>query len=191
MRKLLIGIASIGLISGSVVGASPASAGSLDLQGATLSWDDATFYAPDGCSRFKFNWTNNSGRDLLRLAMTVTSRFGDSIARDSKIGIDPGTGGIFDVQICRLSLTDGLGPYNVNLYIGDYTSRGGGSWEVTAPLTFISRTPAPEPAPATATAPAPATTTTAKKSVKCISKKTFKKKTYQGKTKCPKGWVKI
>ena len=187
MKRLAVLGAAVALVSGALVGvAAPANAGQLDVQGATLSWDDATFYMPTGCSRFKFNWSNGTGRRILQLSMTLTDPYGDSVANDSKIGIESGTAGFFDEQICNHQLENGLGPYRVTLTIEDYTSLGGGAWSSSADLNFIPR-PGSEPKPA-ATAPADAAKPAASK-IRCVNKKSFAVKTFNAK-KCPKGWVK-
>jgi hypothetical protein len=189
VKKLAVLGASIALLGGALVGvAAPANAGQVDVQGASLSWDDATFYMPTGCSRFKFNWANNTGRELLVLRMTLTDPFGDSVVNDSKIGIDNGTSGFFDRQICNHQLENGMGPYVVTLTIEDYTSIGGGAWSSSANLMFIPRPGTSAPAPA-ATTPSTAGRPGAGASIRCVNKKTFKIKTFKAK-KCPKGWVK-
>jgi hypothetical protein len=73
-------------------------------------------------------------------------------------------------------------PITVQLEDSQSAAFGNGSIQVFQTQAVLrTRKPAP------AADPAPVTK---KKSVKCISKKTFKKK-FKGKTKCPKGWVKI
>jgi hypothetical protein len=189
VKRLSVFAASIALVMGGLIGvASPANAGQVEVQGASISWDDATFYMPTGCSRFQFNWSNQTGRRLLALRLSMTDPFGDSVVSDSKIGIESGTSGFFDRQICRHQLENGLGPYRVTLTIEDYTSLGGGAWASTADLNFIPR-PGEAPAPTQTAAPAQTPKPTAAKPIRCVNKKTFAVKSFKAK-KCPRGWVK-
>jgi hypothetical protein len=186
IRRALSLFTAVIMVSGLSIGVSSvARAGQLDVQGASLSWDDSTFYMPTGCSRFKFNWANNTGRRLLKLGFTMTDPFGDSVAWDSKIGIESGTSGFFDEQICRHQLENGLGPYTVTLTIEDYTSMGAGAFAASGQLNFIPR-PGSAPAPSE-TAKRPGASGAAQ--VRCVNRNTFVVKTFKRKA-CPRGWVK-
>jgi|GEM_PF-7062419 len=191
MKKIVIAMASVGLLAGSVVGAIPAQAGNLNSAGVSISWDESTFYelGNTGCSQFLFNWTNG-GRGIYSIRIYILSRFGDKVGDARVITPREGASGVQSMQICFL--TDGLGPYTLQLYVWQWPSSGIPDTQVTAPISFLSRTPAAQPTASADPAAAAETTTVAKpKSVKCISKKTFKSKTFKNKTKCPTGWVKI
>ena len=81
--KRLISIFLTSLLSfAGVVGISqPAKADSLDVIGATVTWDASMLYEPTGCSSFNFSYQNGSGIRLLQLEFQIKSKFGDSIAR--------------------------------------------------------------------------------------------------------------
>lgn len=136
--KRLIAIVLASLLSAiGVVGISqPARADSLDVIGATVTWDASTLYEPTGCSSFNFSYQNGSGIRLLQLEFQIKSKYGDSIARESQIGINAGTSGQWRVQVCRSALVDGLGPYQTQLAIEDYS---GSSRVVNGTLSFRAR----------------------------------------------------
>ena len=96
--------------------------GSVSVAGASVTWDSASLWAPVGCSRFDFSYKNETGIRLLVLSAEITSQFGDSVARESEIGVDPNVFGTWSVQICESDLVDGLGPYRLRLSIEDYDS---------------------------------------------------------------------
>jgi hypothetical protein len=149
MRKFLGSFAILLLTSAGIVGVSlPAQAGSLEVLGATVTWDEASLFEPTGCSSFNFRYVNGTGLRLLQLEFQVKSRFGDSVVRESQIGIPAGTSGQWRVQVCKSELIDGLGPYSTELSIEDYD---GTVRTATGTLSFKSRN-----APAAPTRPAPA-----------------------------------
>lgn len=114
----------------------PAKADTMDVLGATVTWDASMLYEPTACSSFNFNYNNGSGIRLLQMEFQIKSKFGDSIARESQIGINSGTSGTWRVQICRSALIDGLGPYKTEFTIEDYS---GSSRMVTGSISFRSR----------------------------------------------------
>ena len=127
--------------SGALISAPAAQAGSLNVLGVTMSWDDSTMYAPQGCSRFKFSYYNGFGGMLLRIAYTLTDPYGNQVAWDSEIGVPAGASGTWNDQICSFALSNGLGPYTMTLEIEDYYSS---SREASTPFYFIER-PSPLP----------------------------------------------
>ncbi len=137
MKRFVTAFTAVLMVAGSLVGfSSPAQASSLDVLGAAVTWDPATLYEPTGCSSFNFNYNNGSGLRLLQLEFQVKGKFGDSLVRESQIGLPAGNSGQWSVQVCRSALTDGLGPYKTELTIEDYN---GSSRMVTGTLSFRSR----------------------------------------------------
>ncbi|MFZ9309648.1 MAG: S8 family serine peptidase [Candidatus Nanopelagicales bacterium] len=108
----------------------------LYLLGASIKYDETQLYEPTGCSVFYFNYVNRTRVDLLTLEMIIRSRWNDSIEYSSEIGIDHGTTGTWDSQICTWDLTDELGPYFITLKISDYA---GNSRSITEELVFVPR----------------------------------------------------
>jgi len=125
-----------------------AHAGEVSLQGVTARWNDNAFVKPDGCGNFSIDWVNGSGRELLMIRVQVFRSNGFTLFWQSAIPAQPGESGTFSQVICESRLTDGLGPYRVDLTIEDYSFTGGGSYVASAPLTFLATAPAPAPAPA-------------------------------------------
>lgn len=110
--------------------------GSVSVAGASVTWDSASLWAPVGCSRFDFAYKNETGIRLLVLSAEITSQYGDSVARESEIGVDPNVFGTWSVQICESDLVDGLGPYRLRLSIEDYDSS---ERSAVAEITFKAR----------------------------------------------------
>ena len=108
----------------------------LYLLGASISYDESQLYEPTGCSVFYFNYVNRTRVRLLTLEMIIRSRWNDSIEYEMEIGVDNGTSGTWNVQICSWDLTDELGPYYITLSISDYA---GTSVTKTKELEFIPR----------------------------------------------------
>ena len=95
----------------------------LDVNGATLDWQPDSFWAPAACSQFQFAYRNGTGIRLLTLKLDILSQFGDTIAWETEIGVDPDSSGTWSEQICATQLSDGLGPYRVRLSIEDYNGQ--------------------------------------------------------------------
>jgi hypothetical protein len=108
----------------------------LEVYGVTLDWDPETFWAPSGCSSFAFKYSNGSGIRLLVIEFELLSVYGDKVAWESEIGVDPGIYGTWSEQICASDLADGLGPYKLRLTIEDYA---GSSRSAEGELTFKAR----------------------------------------------------
>ncbi len=160
-----------------------ANAGELDVLGGRLTWSDK-MYKSDGCSRYDFTYSNQTGIELLQLGMELNDPYGRSLAWNSQIGIGPNKSGTWNLQICKSSFTNGLGPYIVKLIVKDYystqrqatkeimfleipgstsgsTSPGG----IASPAPTVTVTARPTPAPTVtitaAPVPAPTVTVTA------------------------------
>lgn len=184
-RTPLAVLAALALLGGIAVPTASANAATLNVENVTVTWDEATFYAPDGCSSFAFDYANNIGFELLTLRMLITDQYGSVIDRESEIGVKSGASGRWDVQICSFELTNGLGPYQVQLNIQDYNSVSRFS---TLPLTFIARPAAPSTStpttPSISTSTTPTVTTTAttpkKSTVKISAKRTGAKTKISG-----------
>lgn len=137
LKKLITAFTTALMVAGSLLGlSSPAQASSLNVMGATVTWDTANLYEPTGCSSFTFSYNNGTGMRLLQLEFQVKGKFGDSVVRQSQIGISAGVSGQWSVQVCRSGLVDGLGPYRTELSIEDFN---GTSRMVTGTLSFRSR----------------------------------------------------
>jgi hypothetical protein len=136
MKKLFSVTAAVALALSSLVLVQPAKANQLEVLGASVTWDASTFFEPTGCSNFNVDYVNGSGIELLLLEFKITSRFGDKLADKAEIGIRSGASGRWAIQICKFALTDGLGPYNVELLIKDYSSN---TRTASGSLSFKSR----------------------------------------------------
>jgi hypothetical protein len=149
-RRICASIVVLMLASAGLQGvlAPSAYAGELSLQGVTIRWNDNAFVRPNGCENYSFDWVNNSGRDLLQVRVQVFQSTGFTIFWQWAIPARAGESGTFNQVICDSRLRDGLGPYRIDLYIENYSSRGGGSFVASAPLTFLAQAPAPGSAPA-------------------------------------------
>jgi 5-hydroxyisourate hydrolase-like protein (transthyretin family) len=190
-RRVAAAAAAV-VVAGSIVAVPTASqAASLNVQNVTLNWDESSFYFPDGCGRYNFDYANNIGFRLLRIEAQITDQYGTLVDWDSEIGVDNGVFGRWTMQICDWELKSGNGPYNVQFSIEDYD---GSSRFQTMPLTFLSR-PAPTPTASVPTASEITTTTSTttttvtkvkvskKSSVSITAKRSAGKTTVTGKVK--------
>ncbi|KGA20200.1 hypothetical protein GM50_2985 [freshwater metagenome] len=156
MKILRIFIAGLLVTIYSVFSLSNANAGQLSAAGATISWDDSTFYEPSACTGYNFNYT--ASNKVLLADIEITNRFNDKIG--STIFFGPNSGRV-SVQVCTGKDLTGT---KVALVVKGSASNGGTDDVVSTPITFLSRsaTPTVTPAPnATVTAkPSPAPTVT-------------------------------
>ena len=168
--KTISKIFTVLFLVGAVLIPSKANAAEVDLYGAKVTWNDK-LYQTDGCSNYDFNWYNGVGRRLLSFEISIVDAYGRRLGDASKIGVEAGTSGVFNVFICESSFKTGLGPYTLKVYIEDYTG-GFGSRQTTKdfyfsqiPGTSSSSTPVPLPNPTVTVtktpAPAPTVTVTA------------------------------
>jgi hypothetical protein len=183
--------ATMVLLLGVVFGFTPsAQAGELSTNGATVSWDDATFYYPSGCSQFRLNYS--LAPSVLIVDIAVTNKFGDNVG--STLILGSGTQGSKTLQICRSSATPQLAPFTMSMEVQQSHSSGDGSTSVvSSPLVFLSRdgavTPTPTPTPTATSAPIASPTPTQTKIFVCVNKKNFSVKRAPSSKKCSKGWV--
>ena len=141
-RRVAAVASAIGLFgTGMLLPAPVAQAASADVMGATVSWDDSKMFRPSGCSRYMFNYSNGTGIRLLILGFSLTDPYGNVVANNSQIGINPGITGNWNTQICRSQVSNGLGPYTLTVEIKDYA---GSVRNASAPFSFVEP-PAPLP----------------------------------------------
>ncbi len=156
MKILRLLIAGLLVTIYSVFSLSNANAGQLSAAGATISWDDSTFYEPSACTGYNFNYT--ASNKVLLADIEITNRFNDKIG--STIFFGPNSGRV-SVQVCTGKDLTGT---KVALVVKGSASNGGTDDVVSTPITFLSRsaTPTVTPAPTvTVTAkPSPAPTVT-------------------------------
>ena len=206
MKKIVVAIASLGLMAGSVAGASYATAapGSLTGVATSISWDDSNWYIPTGCSDYTFNYTSTPAAFLSEV--TILNQFGDKLGSKSVGGgYGEGGSGSVAVQVCSFRVGDDVGqefPVVIQLEDKRSSSYGdGGSQILTGTAVFKTRrAPAPEAEPAPAPTPTVGEAVKEKKknTIVCVNKKTFEVKTFKKnkktknkkKGKCPKGWTK-
>jgi hypothetical protein len=151
MKNSKLLLACMVIIAATIVPAAPANSAEISVIGGKLYWDENSLYAPTGCSSFSFNYENGTGIRLLEFSMEIKSRFGDSLERESIIGMPAGVTGTWSSQICKSQLSDGLGPYSVTLHVEDYN---GSVRLAQGELLFISRSAPPavvQPTPAPST----------------------------------------
>ncbi len=147
--KISATLAALAIAAGFAIGgpASPAQAApSIDVFGFKVSWQDQMYF-PTGCSNFEFQYENNTGFALLQVGFILTDPWGEKVADNSLIGAPTGGSGVWDEQICKSSLKNGLGPYTIKVYIQDYSSRGGNTREKFSTVTFTARPGVATPAP--------------------------------------------
>lgn len=160
-------------------------AGSVDVLGATVSWDDnAMTYPRDGCYSYRFNYVNNTGIELLTLRFELLNQQGRLVTNNSQIGIKPGISGIWTQQICTSAVAP-TDTFTVRAEIKDYA---GSAREASVPFAFVGATPRVITSPA-APVVSPSNPTGAKRASKCYNNKTGERIRVESK-KCPKGWMK-
>jgi hypothetical protein len=153
LRLLLVGIL---ITTTSVFAVSTANAGQLSTSGASISWDDSTFYVPSGCTRYNFSYSATN--KVLLASIKITNRFNDEVGSTTFFG--PNTGSV-SVQVCS---NNDLSGTKVDLVVRGSSTYGGTDGIVSAPITFLSRsatptvTPAPTPTVTITATPAPAPT---------------------------------
>jgi hypothetical protein len=135
LAALLIGTLASSSMASAVESPKPNS-GQLELAGATLTWDPESLWYPEGCSRFNFSYFNGTGIRLLVLGYDLVSQYGDRVAWDSQVGIQPNVSGTWDEQICDHSLEKELGPYTLTLSIELF---GGTERSVSTEVWFKTR----------------------------------------------------
>ena len=177
IRILLLSL--ILLLTGSVFVSSASRADSLEVLGGVVTWPDK-MYLPDGCSSFSFQYRNSTGVRLLQLGFIISDPFGRKVEEQSEVGIDPNKSGTWNAQMCAFDFKNGLGPYNIKVYVKDYSSTqrevqkeiyflsipnttgsgSSGSGLSPAPTVTVTAKPAPAPTVTVTATPAPAPTVT-------------------------------
>jgi hypothetical protein len=159
------------LFSGSVFFGSTAKADSLEILGGTVTWSDK-LYLPDGCSSFAFQYSNNTGVELLQLGFIITDPYGRKVEDASEIGIKANKSGTWNRQMCSSDFKNGLGPYIIKVFVKDYSSTQReiekviyflqipGATPTPTPTVTVTKTPAPAPTVTITSTPAPAPTVT-------------------------------
>ena len=171
MKTLRIALATLLIAFTSVFAISSANAGELDVLGGKLTWSDK-MYISDGCSNYDFEYSNETGIELLLLKFELNDPFGRQLAYAGQVGIKPNRNGTWNVFICKSNFTNGLGPYVVKLIVKDYASTQRqatkeiyflplpGATPTPTPTVTVTRTPAPAPTVTVTATPAPAPTVT-------------------------------
>ena len=138
----------------------------VNLAGAVVTWKDKLYQA-DGCSNYDFDWYNGVGQRLLQFKIIISDPYGRQLEDADKIGVEPGTRGVFTLFICKSAFKAGLGPYTLKVYIEDY-SGGFGSRQTTKDFFFseipgssgIGASPSSTPNVTVTARPVPAPTVT-------------------------------
>ena len=159
LRLLLIGLL---ITTTSLVAVSVANAGELNTAGASISWDDSTFYVPSSCTSYNFSYSATN--KVLIADIKITNKFNDEVG--SAIFFGPNTGKT-SVQVCTGKDLTGT---KVVLKVTGSAIFGGTDDIVSTPITFLSRsgtpsassTPAPTVTVTATPAPAPTVTVAAK-----------------------------
>jgi hypothetical protein len=159
LRLLLIGLL---ITTTSLVAVSVANAGELNTAGASISWDDSTFYVPSSCTSYNFSYSATN--KVLIADIKITNKFNDEVG--SAIFFGPNTGKT-SVQVCTGKDLTGT---KVVLKVTGSAIFGGNDDIVSTPITFLSRsgtpsassTPAPTVTVTATPAPAPTVTVAAK-----------------------------
>ena len=193
MKKIVVAIASLGLMAGSVAGASSATAapGSLTGVANSVTWDDSNWYIPDGCSDYTLNFTKTETSYLSEVA--ILSQFGDRLGSSfiSGSGGNAQSGSIA-VQVCEYQVGADVGkdiPVVIQLKDRRNEVYGDGGSQVLTGTAVLKTRRASTPE---------AVKKKKKNTIACVNKKTFEVKTFKKnketkkkkKGKCPKGWTK-
>ena len=153
LRLLLVGLL---ITTISLFAVTAANAGQLSTAGASISWDDSTFYEPSACTSYTFNYT--ASNKVLLADIKITNRFNDEIGSTTFFGPNSGRA---SVQVCTGKDLSGT---KVVLNVKGSAVYGGTDDIVSAPITFLSRggssTVSPAPTVAVTAYPAPAPTVT-------------------------------
>ena len=172
MKTLRIALAALLIAFTSVFAASSAQAGELNVLGGKLTWPDKMYIAEGGCSRYGFQYSNETGIELLTLGFEISDPFGRNLTNESEIAIKPNKSGTWNVQICPSQFKNGLGPYVIKLMVKDFSSTQRqetkeiyflpipGATPAPTPTVTVTRTPAPAPTVTVTAIPAPAPTVT-------------------------------
>ena len=156
MKTLRLFLVSLLIASTSLFATSVANAGQLSTSGASISWDESTFYIPKDCTRYNFSYSATNKVNLANIK--ITNKFNDEIG--STIFFGPNSGSV-SVQVCDNNDFTGT---KVDLIVRGSVTYGGTDGIVSTPITFLSRsgstsaTPAPAATVYVTATPAPAAT---------------------------------
>lgn len=96
-------------------------AGEMNILGGKISWQDK-MYISDGCSRYDFSYSNESGNRLLQLGFELNDPNGRNLIFNSQVGIESNKSGTWSMQICSKQFTNGFGPYLIKGIVKEYGS---------------------------------------------------------------------
>lgn len=111
----------LSLIINPLTSAATSSAGEMNILGGKISWQDK-MYISDGCSRYDFSYSNESGNRLLQLGFELNDPYGRNLIFNSQVGIESSKSGTWSMQICSKQFTNGLGPYLIKGIVKEYGS---------------------------------------------------------------------
>jgi len=160
MRTLRIALAALLIAFTSVFAISSARAGELNVLGGKLAWSDRMYIAEGGCSRYDFQYSNETGVELLLFGFELNDPFGRNLANWTEVGINPNKSGTWNVQICPSAFKNGLGPYVIKLIVKDFAKTQRQESKEIYFLPIPGATPTPTPTVTVTATPAPAPTVT-------------------------------
>jgi hypothetical protein len=111
--------------------------GLLETMGVTASFSPSDWFLPSGCSKFSWSYLNGSPVKLLQVDLQIRTSYGDLVANNFALDIDPGESGQGDIQVCNTKLAEGRGPYKAVLVVKPW--RGSDFPSATELLTFKAR----------------------------------------------------
>lgn len=118
----------------SLIPVSIANAGQLSVAGASISWDDGTFYVPQMCTNYNFNYTTT---DQVNIAtITISNKFNDKIGNNYLFSNKSGT---IQIQVCD---NNNFLETKVELNVAGYDLS---NQVVSLPINFLPRTKTPTP----------------------------------------------
>jgi len=152
MKTLRLFLVGLLIATTSLFAVSVANAGQLSTAGASISWDDTTFYEPSSCTSYTFTYTATN--KVLFANIKITNKFNDEVGGTIFSGPNSGKA---SVQVCTGKDLSGA---KVVLKVTGSVIYGGTDDIVSTPITFLSRSGSPT----ASSTPAPAVTVTAKSS---------------------------
>lgn len=123
----------------SVATAGAASAGTLDIDGVTATWDDAQLTQPgERCEDIPVTWSNNTERRILAIDFIVANQDGvvdkAAVRTVTTVGIEPGETGEWRVNLCATGGYSGTAQFT--LAVAGYPSRGEVDASATVPVAL-------------------------------------------------------
>jgi hypothetical protein len=111
--------------------------GVIDAGGVTATFSPAEWFMPSGCSKFSWSYYNGSPVRLLQIDLQIKTSYGDLVANNFALDLDPSESGQSQIQICNTKLAEGRGPYKVALVVKPW--KGSDFPYATELLTFQAR----------------------------------------------------